>query len=319
MKVLIGPNIMGLEKHIPELQMAFPHVEFAFHADRATLASVMGDVDIYFGWLGRDVFVAAKQLKWIQSPSTGVNYFLSIPELKNGDVILTGARGTHSAGLAETVFGMILAFTRGMRESVQLQPQHKWAMLEVRAKLLELTGSTIGLVGFGALARATAKRAQAFDMRIVAVDPYATDAPDYVELRGMHRLNDLLRESDYVVITVPDVPGVKGMIGAEQIALMKPSAMLIGISRGGIIEQKALAEALRAKRLWAAALDVTEPEPLPADSELWDIENLLICSHIAGGTQYESKYLMEIFRENLTKFLKGEFPLRNQVDKDKGF
>ena len=319
MKVLIGPNIMGLEKHIPELQAAFPHVEFAYHADRATLASVMGDVDIYFGWLGRDEFLAAKRVKWVQSPSTGVNYFLQIPELKQGRVILTGARGTHSAGLAESVFGMILAFTRGIRESVQLQPQHKWAMREVRAKLLELTGSTLGLVGFGALARATAKRAQAFDMRVVAVDPYATDAPGYVELWGMDRLNDLLKQSDYVVITVPDVPGVKGMIGAEQMALMKPSAMLIGISRGGIIEQKALAEALRAKRLWAAALDVTEPEPLPADSELWDIENLLICSHIAGGTQYESKYLMEIFKENLDKFLKGKFPLRNQVDKEKGF
>ena len=109
------------------------------------------------------------------------------------------------------------------------------------------------------------------------------------------------------------------MIGAEQIALMKPSAMLVGISRGGIIDQKALAAALREKRIACAALDVFEPEPLPADSELWDIENLLIAPHIAGGTQYEGKYLLEIFGENLAKFVAGEFPLRNQINKQLGF
>jgi phosphoglycerate dehydrogenase-like enzyme len=109
------------------------------------------------------------------------------------------------------------------------------------------------------------------------------------------------------------------MIGAEQLALMKPSAILVGISRGGIIDQRALAQALREKRLAAAALDVFETEPLPADSELWDMENLLITPHVAGGTQFETQYILDIFRENLERFMRGDLPLRNQIDKQRGF
>jgi phosphoglycerate dehydrogenase-like enzyme len=109
------------------------------------------------------------------------------------------------------------------------------------------------------------------------------------------------------------------MIGAKQMEMMKPTAILVGISRGGIINQEAMAEALREGKIGAAAVDVAYPEPLPADSELWDLENLLITPHVAGGTQHEGQYVLEIFQENLAKFLNGESPLRNQVDKERGF
>ncbi len=190
----------------------------------------------------------------------------------------------------------------------------------MRQKLLELTDLKMGIIGLGSIGKALAKRAYAFDMHVTAVDMFPNNKPDYVhELWGLDRQNELLAESDIVVVTIPWTAEVQGMIGAEQIALMKPSAMLVGISRGGIIDQKALAAALREKRIACAALDVFEPEPLPADSELWDIENLLIAPHIAGGTQYEGKYLLEIFGENLAKFVAGEFPLRNQINKQLGF
>jgi phosphoglycerate dehydrogenase-like enzyme len=186
--------------------------------------------------------------------------------------------------------------------------------------LIELTGMTLGIVGFGSIGRALAKRAAAFDMRILAVDLFPGDKPDYVELlAGMEQMDAVLRESDFLVVTVPWTPEADGMIGAAQLALMKPSSMVVGISRGGIIDQKALAQALKEKRIAMAALDVFEPEPLPADSELWDIDNLLVCSHIAGGTQYEGQYISAIFEENLGRFLKGQFPLRNQIDKQRGF
>ncbi|MBN1580401.1 MAG: D-2-hydroxyacid dehydrogenase, partial [Anaerolineae bacterium] len=181
-------------------------------------------------------------------------------------------------------------------------------------------GSTMGIVGFGAVGRALAARAQAFEMRIIALDLYPTNKPDTVsELWGLDRLEDLLRESDYVVVTVPYTPQTQGMLGAEQLALMKPGAMLVGISRGGIIDQAALAQMLRDGRLAAAALDVFKPEPLPADSELWDLDNLLMTPHIAGGTQFEGRYILDIFRENLKRFLDGDLPLRNQVNKQLGF
>jgi phosphoglycerate dehydrogenase-like enzyme len=311
---------MGLEQGILQLKKDFSEQEFVYCADQKALTEAIADADVYLGWLNRDLFRAARKLKWIQSPSTGVNSYLAIPELNAGDVILTGARGTHAACVAESALGMILAFTRGIRESIQLQPQRKWATHEIRRKLSELSRLTMGIIALGSIGRALAQRAHAFDMRVIVVDLYPAEKPDYVhELWGMERLNDLLREADIVVVTVPWTPEAQGLLGAEQIALMKASAILVGVSRGGIIDQKALAQALREKRIAAAALDVFEPEPLPADSELWDIENLLITAHIAGGTQYEAEYLLEIFRENLGKFLRGEFPLRNQVDKQKGY
>ena len=319
MKVLIGPNVMGLEKGIPELKEAHPTIEFVHCADRQALAGAIADADIYMGHLSREVFLAAKKLQWVQSPSSGVNYYLAIPELKDGPVILTGARGTHAASVADSAMAMILAITRGIRDSIQAQPEHKWVG-SVRQKLVELTDLTMGVIGLGSIGRALAKRAVAFDMRIVAVELFPNNKPEYIhELWGLERLNDLLAESDIVVVTVPWTPEVQGMIGAEQIARMKPSAMLVGISRGGIIDQQALVEALREKRIASAALDVFEPEPLPADNELWDIDNLLVASHIAGGTQYEAEYLLQIFHENLGKYLRGEFPLRNQADKQKGY
>jgi phosphoglycerate dehydrogenase-like enzyme len=311
---------MGLERVLPDFQKEYPQAEFVHCPDRGALADAIADADIYLGWLDRAHFLAARNLKWIQSPSTGVNYYLTIPELVESNVLLTSARGTHSGCLAESVLAMILAFTRGIRDSVLRQQQHVWALREIRPKLVELAGSTMGIIGFGASGRTLAHRARAFDVRILAVDLYPVDKPDYVAgLWGPDRLSDLLRESDYVVVTVPYTPQTRGMIGAEQLALMKPGAMLVGISRGGIIDQKALAQALREKRLAAAALDVFEPEPLPADSELWDLENLLITPHVAGGTQFEAQHLLRIFRENLARFLRGDLPLHNQVDKRQGF
>jgi D-2-hydroxyacid dehydrogenase (NADP+) len=320
MKVLIGGNSIGLEQAIPDLQTRYPDIEFVHCPSRDETAAWIGDVDIYLGWLDRAAFLEAKQLKWIQSPSTGVNYFLAIPELAASDVLLTSASGTHGPGLAESVLGMIFAFTRGLRDAIHAQQKHEWAIRQIRPKLVELTGSTMGIIGFGNLGRSLAKRAQAFGVRIIATDVFPNQKPDYVqELWGPDRLDDLLRQSDYVVVTVPYTPETDGMIGAEQLALIKPRAMLIGISRGGIIAQDALAEALRQNRLAAAAIDVCKPEPLPEDSELWDLEDLLITPHAAGGTQFEKERVLEIFFENLERYLEGDLPLRNQVDKQLGF
>jgi len=320
MKVLIGPNGMGLEQGLPDLRATFDEVTFEHCADRGELAEAIADADIYVGWLDGSIFAQAERLRWIQSPSSGVNHYLAIPELVESDVLLTSASGTHAACLAESTLGMILAFTRGIRDAVSYQQKHEWAGRAIRAKLVELTGSTLGIVGLGHVGCALAERAQAFGMHVVAVDLYAELKPACVdELSHVDHLEALLRASDYVVVTVPYTAETEGMIGAEELALMKPSAMIVGISRGGIIDQEALAEALREGRVAVAALDVTRPEPLPADSDLWDVENLLIMPHVAGGTQFEGQHVLEILTENLERFLRGDLPLRNQVDKARGF
>lgn len=320
MKVLIARTPTHIENVIPELEAEFPGTEFVHCSSREEMMDMVADVDIYVGSLNREIFLAAKNLKWIQSTSTGINAYMGIPELVESNVLLTNVRGTHSVCVAESALAMILAYTRGIWDCMRSRPQRKWSGRNIRPKLVELTGSTMGIIGFGSVGRALAKLAQAFDMRIVAADVYPENKPEHVaELWELDRLGDLLRESDYVVVTVPYTPQTDNMIGAEQLAAMKPSAMLVLISRGGIVDQEALAVALREKRLAAAATDVAIPEPLPEDSELWDLENLLITYHVAGGTQYEGKYTLDIFRENMHRFLRGELPLRNQIDKQQGF
>ena len=320
MHVLVGPNTFGLEQIIPDLAGQYPDVEFAFCQDRADLPAMIAQADVYFGWVVRDEFLAAKKVRWIQSPSSGVDYFLAIPELKEGDVLLTSASGTHGACLPEHALALILAFNRGIKRSIEAQRQHKWAIRELRHTMIELTGGTLGIIGFGAVGRGLAERARIFGLRILVVDKYPGEKPGYVgRLEGLDGLDALLRESDYVVVTVPRTAETIGMIGAPQFAIMKPTAILVGISRGKIIDEDALAAALRDGQIAGAGIDVVAQEPLPEDSPLWDLENLIITPHIAGGSQFESQNIRDIFAENLGRFLRGELPLRNQVDKEKGF
>jgi phosphoglycerate dehydrogenase-like enzyme len=321
MKVLVGQNPMGVEKGIPALQELYPDITFVHCPDRGeVLARELADCEVYVGWLNRDLFLGAPKLKWIQSPSSGVNYYLDIPEIVASDVLLTSASGTHGGCVADSAMAMILAVTRGIVPSVLDQAKGVWNPREIRPKLRELSGSTVGIIGLGAIGRAFAQRVKAFDTRVIAVDlnPNAS-SPHVDQVQGLDKLDDLLAESDYVVILVPYTAQTKDMVGAEQLAKMKPTALLVPMSRGGIVNQDALIAALKSGQIGGLASDVFYPEPLPADSELWTMPNVLIAPHIAGGTQYEGKYVLEIFTENLGRFLRNEMPLRNHVNKQLGF
>jgi phosphoglycerate dehydrogenase-like enzyme len=320
MKVLIGANGMGLEKGVSALQARFPEITFVHCAAREQTAGMIADADIYMGWLNQEIYVAAKQLRWIQSPSSGVNYFLDIPELVASDCLLTSASGTHGPAVADSTMAMILAFTRGIIPAVLHQQKRIWNPREIRPTMTELTGATMGIIGCGQIGRALAKRAKGFDMRVIAVDLFPKDKPETVdELWGLDRLDDLLAAADYVAVMVPYTAQTANMIGARELSLMRPSAMLVVMSRGGIVDQDALVQTLQEKRIAGAALDVFKPEPLPADHPLWGLDNVLIAAHIAGGTQHEAKYVLEIFSENLDRLLNNRLPLRNQVDKQLGF
>jgi phosphoglycerate dehydrogenase-like enzyme len=321
MKVLVGLNPMGLEKGIPALQEQYPDINFVYCPDRGELlARELADSDIYMGWINRELFLGAPKLKWIQSPSSGVNFYLDIPELVESDVLLSSASGTHAACVADSAMAMILAMNRGIVPSVLDQSKSVWNPTAIRPNLKELTGSTVGIIGLGAIGRAFAQRVKAFDTRVIAVDLNPnTTSPHVDQVQGLDKLDDLLAESDYVVILVPFTAQTKNMIGAAQLAKMKPTALLVPMSRGGIVDQDALIAALKNGQIGGLASDVFSPEPLPADSELWGLPNVLITPHIAGGTQYEGKYVLEIFTENLRRFLNNELPLRNQVDKQLGF
>ncbi len=319
MNVVIGRCQLDVEKQLPYFEKSFPDVVFKYTPEREDQLKAIENADVYMGWMDREIFLQAKHLKWIQSTSTGVNYFIAIPELVESDVLLTSASGTHGICVAESALAMILAHTRGVAQCFPHKQKRTWAPRQLRGQLLVLKGSTLGIIGLGSIGRALAQRAKGFEMRIIAVD-VAAERPEAVdELWSPDRLDDLLRESDYVIVAVPFTEETANLIGEREIGLMKPSAMLVVMSRGGIVQEAALEKALREGRLAAAAMDVFETEPLPPESKLWDLENLIMTSHIAGGTQFESDTLVEIFTENLGKMLRGELPLRNQVDKKKGY
>lgn len=320
MRIVVGPNQLGLEQVVPQLAQVFPQVQVQFVGDPVGFAQALEEADILWGWCSRSEYLRARNLRWVQAPSTGVNGFIAIPEFVAGEVLLTNARGTHGPSLADQAMGMILWFTRKLGVSMQRQREHRWASVELRNHLLELTDSTLGIIGFGVIGRTLAKRATAFDMRIIAVDVIPQDKPSCVaRLDTLEGLPALLAEADYVVVTVPYTPATTGMIGTDEITQMKDGAFLAGISRGGIIDERAMAQALRSGKLAGAALDVCEQEPLPANSELWDLPNLLLTPHTAGGTQFELERLYDIMQTNLGRFLRGEFPLLNQIDKQRGF
>ncbi len=319
MKVLVGPNAHGLEVVFGEIRQKYPDITCEHCDEGARLVSAIKDATVYMGWVTREVFLAAEELEWIQSPSSGVDGFLAVPELKSGNVLLTSAVGTHAHVLADHAMGMILAFTRGLRELVVKQNAREWYP-PIRAKSRELRGLTMGIVGFGSSGQQVAQRAAAFGMRILAVDVADKQKPDYVErLSTSDDLGELIAQSDVVVITSPYTEKNRGLIGEKQFSLMKNDALLIGISRGGIIDENALLKALQNNQIGGAALDVFDEEPLPADNPLWNQKNLLITPHSAGGTQYEVENINGIFKENLAKFVAGDLPLRNQVDKDRGW
>lgn len=320
MKVLIGANPMGLEAGIPALQKEFPDVEFVHCPERDQTESMIGDADVYMGWLSREAFLAGKKLKWVQSPSSGINYYLDIPEMIESDVLLTSAAGTHGAAVAESAMAMILAFTRGVRSAIIDQPSKAWNNRTIRPTMMELTGTVMGIVGAGAIGRALAKRAKAFEMRVISLDLYPNNKSEYMDdLWGLDRMDAMLEIADFVVITVPYTQQTANSFGAAQMAKMKQGSMLVVMSRGGIVDEDALVDALKSGHLGSAALDVFKPEPLPENSELWTLPNVLCAPHIAGGTQYEGKYVLDIFAENLRRLRAGQTPLRNQVDKQAGF
>jgi phosphoglycerate dehydrogenase-like enzyme len=283
------------------------------------LAKEICDADVLYGFPTADLLRAAKSLRWIQSPSAGVNYLQDLTELVESDIVLTNTRGAHGPSIGEHTFALLFALTRHIPESIQAQRDHYWARRELYRTSREMRGSTMGIIGYGAIGRGVAQRARGFDMDVLAVDPHPEPgAPFVVETWGMERLPDLLQQSDVVVVAAPLTAESYHLIDAEALAHMKPDAYLIVVSRGGIVDEDALVDALHEGRLAGAGIDVTEVEPLPSDSRLWDAPNVVITPHTAGDSSEKERRCVEILRENLLRFAQGE-TLLNVVDKRRGY
>jgi phosphoglycerate dehydrogenase-like enzyme len=283
------------------------------------LNEAVADADIFFGFPSKDLLSYAPRLKWIQASSAGVEFVANIPELVASDVILTNTRGAHGPSIGEHALALLLTMTRHIPESLEQQRRKHWERGRLYKTAREIGGLTMGIIGFGALGRGIAKRAQAFEMNILAVDAQAISGEPFVEeVWPVSRLDDLIEQSDVVVVATPLTAETRHLIDAGRLAKMKPDAYLIVVSRGGIVVEDALLASLNEGRIAGAALDVVEQEPMPTDHPLWDAPNFVLTPHLAGASAPKERRVVEIFRDNLQRYLNDE-PLLNVVDKAKGY
>jgi len=316
--------MIGVDPCIPSVQEfadAFPGVAFCV-ADRpeSQLAHVR-DAEVCIGALTRDAFLAARELRWVQSPWTGIDFVMAIPELVESNVIVTNIPDVHAPSMADHVFAMILAFAHRLPQTLEDQKQHRWDTKKYHHKILELSGTTIGILGFGGVGRAVARRARGFGMKVYAIARAPGAASDEAdEVWPPQRLDDLLRICDWFVIAAPLTDQTRGLIDRRRINLLKPTAHIIVISRGGIIDEDALAAALREKRIAGAATDALAQEPPDPENlgPLWDLDNCLVTPHSSGPTAEMFAGRKNFCKQNLRRYLDGQ-PLRAVRDKKAGY
>ena len=305
------------------LRRDFPQLEIVRLTAYDGMENELPDTEIGFLFsLRPEQFKVARNLRWVHSPAAAVHQFL-FPELVNSEVVLTNAREVHGPVVAEQVMAMILALAKRIPDDVCNQQKHVWAQEKLwleRECPREIAGATLGLVGLGSIGRNVARHAWAMGMRVVCVREHPDGPkPEHVHhVLPSSKLDEMLGLADYVVLTPPLTPTTRGMISHKQLASMKPDAYLINVGRGPLIDETALLEALRARRIGGAALDVFDKEPLPADSPFWDLDNLLITPHTAGMTEklWERHFVQ--FSENLRRYLSGQ-PLLAVVNKKLGY
>ena len=322
--VISPAAIWVMPRHfVDQLRSDFPQHTFLEAWDRETLRLLLPQADLAFTpFVDRDIFPALTRLRWVQSPAVGVGS-LMFPELLASPVVVTSARGVRARAMAEHVLGVTIALARQLPLALRAQAAHEWAQDRLEgpdSRIRTLNGSRMGLIGLGAIGTEVAKIAAPFGFRITAIRKHLDrPVPDGVEhVWPPARLVDLLAESDVVVLAAPHTPETRQLIGREELARVKRGAFFVNVARGKLIDDEAMADALRDGRLGGAALGVFTKEPLDASSPYWDLPNVIVTPHVSGALQDYWTPLVALFSENLRRFDRGE-PLLNVVDKVAGY
>jgi len=304
------------------LRADFPHVEFAQLTSYDELEREIADADAFIGWsLRPQQLVAARNLKWIHSPAAAVHQLL-FPELVESDIVITNARDVHGAVVAEHAMALLLALAKRLPSAVRHQQRRQWgqqAMWKESPPPREVQGATLAVIGLGSIGREVARRASALGMRVIAVREHpGKGGAQAHEVHAPEDLDNVLAESDFVLLAAPLTEKTRHLINAARLQRMKPDAYLINVSRGPLIDDQALVAALKQRRIAGAALDVFVEEPLPPDSPYWELENVLITPHTAAVTEKLWERHYALIRANLERFFAAQ-PLLGVVDKKRGY
>lgn len=304
--------------HLAQIQNIVPNMHLQVTQDRTKIESMLDDLEIAVCGFPHDLLMQAPQLRWFQAWHAGADWVLRYPELIDQDMIITNMSGVHAIPISEHILSFLLAFGRGLPNQIHNQLKQQWRWPD-RQLMFELAGKTMLLIGVGAIGTQTAKLASAFGMEVWGVRRHPEITVEGVtRMFGSESLAECLPAADFVVLTIPLTPETDGLIGAAEFRLMKQSAYLINVGRGGTIDQVALIRALQEGQIAGAGLDVTDPEPLPVESPLWSMENVIITAHYSGYTPNYTARAMTILLDNLTRYMAGQ-PLRNIVDKRLGY
>lgn len=293
--------------------------EFVVCEDEECAKREIRDADVMIGWrITPEVFAEAKRLKWIQFGSAGIDHTV-FAELLASDVVLTTLGGIHTKVVAEHVMALVLALSRRLDLSTKLQAEHRYERSEIAATADELAGKTMGIVGLGRIGLNIARLAKAFEMRVVGTKRTAdVELPNVDEVYPAEELKQILPVSDYLVLVAPLTADTRALLGREEIALMKNGARLVNVARGAMVDHGALGEALGSGKLAGAALDVFPAEPLPPESPIWEMPNVIITPHTGGSHPRYGERAAEIFKANLDAFLSGG-EMVNVYRKERGY
>lgn len=278
---------------------------------------LLADTEVIFGLeLPSDLARRAAGLRWVQVISAGVDHLMREGILAS-PVTMTNIKGMSATPIAEFVIAVALAFVKRLPYCGELQRQKRWQAFPTAS----LQSKTIGIVGLGNIGREVARLSRAFGMTVIATSRTGRRtglASDVDRMLSKVQLPQLLAESDFVVLSVPLTEETKGLVGEKELRTMKPTAYLINVARGGVVEEAALVRALEQDWIAGAGLDVFAIEPLPADSRLWELPNAVLSPHVSGGIEGEFELATDLFIDNLNRYLKGD-RLRNVVDKEQGY
>ncbi len=315
MQIAVGKEVN--DERLAKMRAAFPEVTFTSVAEDP---DGVGEADGYIGRIPADIYHrAGERLRWVHSTGAGIETIIAIPELVASEIVVTNTRGAHAPFVAEHTFALMLALNRNLSGFTQDQCDHVYRAGARDVPMESLYGKRMLIVGMGNIGRAIARRALAFDMQVVGLDVMAPEqTTDDLTVLSMEHLDNEIGSADVLVVAVPHTAESHNLIDARRIGNLKQGAMVIGISRGRIIDEAALADRLRDGTLAGAGLDVFAEEPLPPDHFLWDTPHLVITPHCAPNSPVTRDREFEITHENIRRFVAGE-PLLNVCDKVAGF
>jgi D-2-hydroxyacid dehydrogenase (NADP+) len=291
-------------RYVEGVRAAFPELVVNAVDDHTKAQPYLAraDVLVTFGPMVVDaVFAAARKLQWVQALGSGTDGIVDQPSLAPG-VIVTNTHGFHGPTVAEAALMAMLAQARDLPRILRNQAQVRWERWPART----LDGSTVGILGVGAIAADLAPRCKALGMQVVGITSTPRSAPSFDRMEPVGRLQEVVRDVDWLVVLTPYRPETRHLVGEQVFAAMKPSAFLVNLARGGVVDEAALLDALHAKRLAGAALDVFQTEPLPEDSRLWAEPRVIVTPHLGGFFDRYPDFALPILERNLRAFLDGK-------------